>query len=135
MSLTSPWRGRSALVGAACVLLALAGCSNGSNGYGTAPAPTSAASTASSAVPGAVRIVIENFTFSPADLQVRPGAKVTVVNRDSASHTVTATGDKPFDTGTISGGATATFTAPSTPGSYSYLCTIHPNMKGTLTVT
>ena len=32
-------------------------------------------------------------------------------------------------------GATATFTAPSTPGSYSYLCTIHPTMKGTLTVT
>ncbi|MEV0411172.1 cupredoxin domain-containing protein [Streptomyces sp. NPDC050448] len=136
MSLTSPRRGRTALAGAACLLLALTGCSNDGNGYGTAPASTSAAPTTSpSAVPGAVRIVIENFTFSPADLQVRPGAKITVVNRDSASHTVTATGDKAFDTGTIRAGATATFTAPSTPGSYAYLCTIHPNMKGTLTVT
>ncbi|WP_030587796.1 cupredoxin domain-containing protein [Streptomyces anulatus] len=137
MSLTSPRRGRTALVGVACLLLATASCSNSGNdnGYGTAPTSTSAAPTTSSAVPGAVRIVIENFTFSPADLQVRPGAQVTVVNRDSASHTVTATGDKAFDTGTIRAGATATFTAPSTPGSYSYLCTIHPNMKGTLTVT
>ena len=80
-------------------------------------------------------MVIENVTFSPADLQVRPGMQVTVVNRDSAAHTVTATGDKAFDTGNITGGATVTFTAPPTPGSYSYVCTLHPNMKGTLTVT
>ena len=136
MSVTCPHRGRTALrVGGACVLLALAGCSNGGNGYGTGPTSTSAEPTKTSVIPGEARIVIENFAFSPADLQVRPGEKVTVVNRDSASHTVTATGDKAFDTGTIRAGATATFTAPSTPGSYSYLCTIHPNMKGTLTVT
>ncbi|MFB7171918.1 cupredoxin domain-containing protein [Streptomyces sp. NPDC056254] len=135
MLLTTPRRGRTALATGACALLALTGCSNGGNGDGTAPASTSAAPTGSSAVPGAMRIVIENFTFSPADFQVRPGDKITVVNRDSASHTLTATGDKAFDTGTIGAGATATFTAPSTPGSYSYLCTIHPNMKGTLTVT
>ncbi|MCF4135957.1 cupredoxin domain-containing protein [Streptomyces sp. Tue 6430] len=113
-------------------LLFLAGCSNGGNG--TAPA-TSPSSTATGDGPAAARIVIENFTFSPADLQVRPGAKITVVNRDSAAHTVTATGDKTtFDTGNVAGGATVTFTAPSTTGSYSYICAIHPNMKGTLTV-
>ncbi|MFE1788719.1 cupredoxin family copper-binding protein [Streptomyces sp. NPDC059525] len=132
MALASPRRGRTALAGTACLLLALAGCSNGGNG--TTPASTSAAATATSVVPGEARIVIENFTFSPADLQVRPGEKVTVVNRDSAPHTVTATGGQTFDTGTISAGATATFTAPSAPGAYPYLCTIHPNMKGTLTV-
>lgn len=131
MSPPAPRRSRTGLAVATCLLLALTGCSNGSNGTGS----TSAAPTGSSAVPGAARIVIENFTFSPTDLQVRRGAKVTVVNRDSAPHTVTATGDKTFDTGTIRAGATATFTAPSTPGSYAYLCTIHPNMKGTLTVT
>ncbi|TLS41219.1 hypothetical protein FE633_37655 [Streptomyces montanus] len=59
---------------------------------------------------------------------------MTVVNRDSAPHTVTATGDKMFDTGSIAGDSTATFTAPSASGSYSYICTIHPNMEGTLTV-
>ncbi|MBW5480477.1 cupredoxin domain-containing protein [Streptomyces bambusae] len=137
MSLTSSRRARTALVGAACCLLALTGCSNGgdTNASGTTPAATATVPAASSAVPGEVRIVIDNFTFSPADLKVSPGAKVTVVNQDSAPHTVTATGDKAFDTGTIAAGATGTFTAPSTPGSYAYLCTIHPSMKGTLTVT
>ncbi|MFD9288389.1 cupredoxin domain-containing protein [Streptomyces sp. NPDC060030] len=133
MSLTHPHRGRASLaVGGVFALLALAGCSNGGNG--TAPA-TSPSSAAPSDGPGTARIVIENFTFSPADLQVRPGAKITVVNRDSSPHTVTATGDKTtFDTGNITGGATVAFTAPSTTGGYSYICTIHPNMKGTLTV-
>ncbi|MEU1925088.1 cupredoxin domain-containing protein [Streptomyces albogriseolus] len=113
-------------------LLSLVGCSDGGNGTAPAASPSSAATTAG---PASARIVIENFTFSPADLQVRPGAKITVVNRDSVPHTVTATGDKTtFDTGNITGGATVTFTVPSTTGSYSYICTIHPNMKGTLTV-
>ena len=133
MSLTHPQRGRAALtVGGVFALLTLAGCSDGGNGTAPATRPTSAAPSDS---PAAARIVIENFTFSPADLQVRPGAKITVVNRDSSPHTVTATGDKTtFDTGNITGRATVTFTAPSTTGSYSYICTIHPNMKGTLTV-
>ncbi|MGW3151511.1 cupredoxin domain-containing protein [Streptomyces sp. NPDC001177] len=119
-------------LGTACTLLALVSCSNGGNGKG--PATTSAPSAATSAGPAAARIMIESFAFSPANLHVRPGTKITVVNRDSASHTVTATGDKTFDTGSIAGDATATFTAPSAPGSYSYICTFHPNMKGTLTV-
>ncbi|MFE9438539.1 cupredoxin family copper-binding protein [Streptomyces sp. NPDC006602] len=133
MSLSRLRRGRTALaIGGACTLLGLVNCSKGGNG--TAPATTSAPPAATSASAAAARIVIENFTFNPANLQVRPGTKIMVVNRDSAAHTVTATGDKTFDTGSIASGATATFTAPSTSGSYSYICTIHPNMEGTLTV-
>jgi plastocyanin len=132
MSLTSWHRGRTALaIGSACALLTLVGCSND----GSTGPTTSASSSATSESPGGARIVIENFTFSPANLQVHPGAKVTVVNRDSAAHTVTATDGKGFDTGNITGDATVTFTAPSSPGSYAYHCTIHPNMKGTLKVT
>ncbi|MGW4202163.1 cupredoxin domain-containing protein [Streptomyces sp. NPDC004726] len=79
-------------------------------------------------------IAIEDFTLAPANLEVSPGTEVTVTDRDSVTHTVTATGSKPFDTGDITAGSTATFTAPSTAGSYPYTCTIHPFMKGTLTV-
>jgi plastocyanin len=133
MTFTPLHRGRTAVaLGGACTLLALVSCSNGGNGNG--PATTSSPPAATSAGPSAARIVIENFAFTPANLRVRPGTKITVVNRDSAPHTVTATGDKTFDTGSIAGDATTTFTAPSTSGSYSYICTIHPNMKGTLTV-
>lgn len=46
---------------------------------------------------------------------------------------MTATEGKAFDTDSIDDGATATFTAPSTPGSYSFICAIRP-MTGTLTV-
>lgn len=118
--------------GGASALLALVSCSNDGNGNG--PATTSAPRVETCAGPAAARIVIENFAFSPADLRVGPGTKITGVNRDSDPHTVTATGDRTVDIGSIAGDTNATFTAPSASGSYSYICTIHPNMKGTLTV-
>lgn len=93
-----------------------------------------ASSSAATAPAGATRITIKNFMFGPAALTVHPGAKVTVVNQDSTAHTVTATGDKEFDTGTIAPGRTATFTAPAKPGTYGYICSIHQFMTGTLTV-
>ncbi|MEU3919752.1 cupredoxin domain-containing protein [Streptomyces sp. NPDC029004] len=138
MSLTYPDRVHTALrVGGACVLLALAGCSSNGDGNGnetTAPATTSASSAPSTSNVGAAHISIKNFTFIPATLQVRPGTKVIVENDDSVTHTLTATGDQAFNTGSIDPGETATFVAPSASGSYPYICTIHPNMKGTLTV-
>jgi plastocyanin len=48
--------------------------------------------------------------------------------------TLTAIGAKAFDTGDVSPGRTVTFTAPSKPGSYSYICDIHQYMAGTLIV-
>lgn len=130
-------------LGASLVLLtALAGCSGGGGGSSSSSSTPSASKTASSpssspspSKGGRATITISDFTFKPSKLTVAPGAKVTVVNEDSATHTVTATDkDKSFDTGDIAGGEKATFTAPSTAGSYSYECTIHPFMKATLIV-
>ncbi|MFJ2270865.1 cupredoxin domain-containing protein [Streptomyces sp. NPDC087849] len=45
-----------------------------------------------------------------------------------------ATNGKTFDTGNTAPGKTAAFTAPAKPGTYPYICTIHPYMKGSLTV-
>ncbi len=56
-----------------------------------------------------------------------------MTNKDSVAHTVTAN-DKKFNTGDIAAGKTVTFTAPSSPGSYPYICTIHQYMTGMLTV-
>jgi plastocyanin len=78
-------------------------------------------------------IVIKNFSFAPMDLTVAPGTKVTVKNEDAATHTLSAS-KKQFDTGDITQGATRTFTAPATPGTYTYICNIHQYMQGTLTV-
>ncbi|EGX61087.1 blue (type 1) copper domain-containing protein [Streptomyces zinciresistens K42] len=77
---------------------------------------------------------MENFAFRPADPEARPGQQITVVNKDSAAHTVTATDGDAFDTGSISGGDSGTFTAPSEAGRYAFVCTFHPNMTGTLIV-
>ncbi|MGW7170048.1 cupredoxin domain-containing protein [Streptomyces sp. NPDC054884] len=83
---------------------------------------------------GALRITMEDFVFSPADPEVRPGEKITVVNKDSAVHTVTATAGDAFDTGNIAGGESGTFTAPAEADEYAFVCTLHPDMKGTLIV-
>ena len=79
-------------------------------------------------------IRISNFAFSPSTLTVSPGATVTVTNKDSTTHTVTSSKSGQFNTGDVSGGGTATFTAPSAPGSYSFICIFHSSMKGTLVV-
>jgi plastocyanin len=70
-------------------------------------------------------IVIANFEFAPETLQVRVGDTVTVDNKDSTEHTVTAT-DKSFDTGTVGTGKT-TFTVTKA-GRFEYVCEIHPFM-------
>ncbi|HEX4100187.1 MAG TPA: cupredoxin domain-containing protein [Pseudonocardiaceae bacterium] len=109
------------------VLGLVLGCGGGAGspaggGGGPATAPSSPST-----------IVMKNFTFMPTPLTVAPGTKITVINQDQAPHTVTAD-DKSFDSGTISGGQRGEFTAPTKPGSYPYICTIHQYMKGTLIV-
>jgi plastocyanin len=69
-------------------------------------------------------VVIGNFAFGPVSLVAAPGKKITVINQDRASHTLTAR-DKSFDTGTIAGGQRGEITAPSSPGTYPYLCSIY----------
>jgi plastocyanin len=91
---------------------------------------SAAGSTASS---GGSSITISNFMFNPMSLRVSPGATVKVTNKDSATHTLTATGGQ-FNTGNITQNQTKTFKAPSKPGTYHYICNIHQYMMGTITV-
>ncbi|OLE23256.1 MAG: hypothetical protein AUG49_16610 [Catenulispora sp. 13_1_20CM_3_70_7] len=65
---------------------------------------------------------------------MKPGAMVTVVNQDPVAHTVTAESGSGFDSGTINGNASGMFTAPTTPGTYRYICIFHSQMHGVLTV-
>lgn len=75
---------------------------------------------------------IEGFAFSPANITITPGDKVTFTNSDGAPHTATADNGS-FDTGRLNRGQSASLTF-STAGTYTYFCAIHPNMKGTITV-
>jgi plastocyanin len=105
--------------------LLLAACSGGGSGSGSASGSGAAKSTNS--------ITISNFMFSPMSVSVAPGSTVSVTNKDSVAHTLTATGGQ-FNTGDINGSQTKTFTAPSKAGTYSYICNIHQYMKGTIIV-
>ena len=71
--------------------------------------------------------------FSPMSVSVAPGSTVSVMNTDSVTHTLTATGGE-FNTGDINGGQTKTFKAPSKAGTYNYICNIHQYMMGTIVV-
>ncbi|MBS2962298.1 cupredoxin domain-containing protein [Actinocrinis puniceicyclus] len=136
----------SRILGAAATVLALAGaaaCSSSSGSGGAAAStPSAAASSSMSGMPAgggsapasaADTITIADFAFS-GPLTAAPGAQVTVTNKDSVMHTVTADSAGGFDASVPAGG-TVTFTAPTAPGSYAYHCAIHPSMKhGTLIV-
>ncbi|MGW2402696.1 cupredoxin domain-containing protein [Kitasatospora sp. NPDC001664] len=131
----SPSRALTAAAATALLMLAV-GCSGSTGPAAPATAPATGAPGAGSGTDNptsAVNITIKDFAFAPADLTVAPGTRITVTNQDNTPHTVTAT-TKAFDTDRIDGGKSTTFTAPTTPGSYPYICGIHPGMTGTLTV-
>lgn len=78
-------------------------------------------------------IDIAEFAFGNP-ITVSGGTAINVTNRDGVAHTLTAT-DGGFDTGSIGGNGTAGLVAPTAPGTYSFFCSIHPSMQGSLTVT
>jgi plastocyanin len=80
------------------------------------------------------KVAVGDFFFKPPEVSVAPGGKVTFANGGKVAHTATFD-DAPLDTGNIAAGASATLTAPSKAGSYSYRCAIHPGkMRGVLVV-
>lgn len=90
------------------------------------------AGSGSSAASGSTTVNIKNYKFMPDKLTVKAGSTITVHNEDSTAHTFTAD-NKAFDTGNIPANGTKTVTV-SKPGTYPFMCTIHPFMTGTLTV-
>jgi plastocyanin len=137
---TMGWKRPVLLLAAGCALGAgaLTGCDSSSAASTAATSTSSSATSApSSSTAGgmpatATTIMIENFTYkTPAS--VGPGATVRVMNMDGQAHTVTADTGNAFSV-TVPAGKTATFTAPSSAGSYAFHCEYHANMHGTLVV-
>lgn len=135
--------------------LAIAGCGGGDDDSGSAVTGESTATTetaegtttsesefgddsgGNAAAPSgdAVRsaeVEIEDFAYSPDPVTIEEGGKVTWKNRDSAPHTATAE-DGSFDTGTIEEDKLKSETFKE-PGTYTYICSIHPQMHGTVEV-
>jgi plastocyanin len=87
-------------------------------------------------------IDISGYTFSPSELTVDPGTVITVTNSDSIPHTLTsesadddftpgAVNGVSFDTGTLGGHASTTFTIPGDAPSGTvipFYCAFHTSM-------
>jgi plastocyanin len=82
---------------------------------------------------GGATVSIVDFAFQPGSVEVAAGGTVTWTNTGQAPHTVTAD-DGSFDSGQLAPGASFSQTF-NTAGTFTYHCSIHPQMTGTVTVT
>jgi plastocyanin len=109
--------GAVGLVGLVAAVIPAIGANTGANVAATAHTAT---------------IQIDNFTFTPGDLTVTAGTVVTWKNADDSPHRIADLN------GGYASGALDTEDSYShtfaTPGVYKYICSIHPYMKGEITV-
>ncbi|MEX2183052.1 MAG: cupredoxin domain-containing protein [Chloroflexota bacterium] len=83
--------------------------------------------------PATVSVDAIDFTYGPESITIEVGDRVTWTNRGDAPHTATSEEDS-FDSGILMSGEAFTHRF-DTPGVFSYLCTLHPEMRGSVVVT
>lgn len=108
------------LLSAIMLAAVLTGCSL----YSSTPAPSTAP------VKGNF-VTISNFSFNPDVLEVSANDTVTWRNNDSVTHKIVSS--NLFESGNLNQGNEFSFTF-TTPGTYDYICSIHPSMKGKIIV-
>jgi len=86
--------------------------------------------TAVAAASGSVTIV--DFNFSPGTITINVGDTVTWSNDGPTPHSATSSNGA-FDTGIFPAGQSRSHTF-NEAGTFSYICTPHPNMRGTVVV-
>ena len=119
--------------GIACAFVAIVVVALGVSAYGAfTGSDTSSTSASSSLEHGTITVQMKGLAFPDGIRTVAVGTKVVWTNHDGATHTVTAT-DKSFDSGRKDQGQTYEHIFGSI-GKYDYICSIHPFMKGTITV-
>ena len=79
------------------------------------------------------QIVIKDFHFDPQVLSVRSGEKITWINRDEEPHTVVSVEKQFKKSSALDTDQEFTITAGA-PGTYTYYCSVHPRMTGTIVV-
>jgi plastocyanin len=132
-------------------LLALAvvaaGCGGGDdgngdsgNGGGNAPAAEEPAAPSadhdregSGGTGPGTQVSMKDIKFNPGTVTIKAGGKVTWTNDDSVGHDVTADDFESGSPGGIQGGSTFSHTFKKA-GTYDYVCSVHPGMKGTVKV-
>lgn len=106
------------------------GNSSGMNGYGSGSnqSPSSVAPVTGDSV------VIQNFAYQPANLQVKVGTTVTWTNQDTAPHSVTFRDSSLTSSRLLQKGDVYRYTFTKA-GTFTYYCQVHPYMTAQVVVT
>ena len=114
------------IIGAAGMAACGDGDNNESDAYGERDPVNIAGNT--------VTVELTNLQFAPKGIKIRPGTRVTWVNKDAALHNVRQIESVFLSQDQMPKGDTFNFTF-DTPGVYRYQCTLHhPNMNGVVIV-
>jgi plastocyanin len=117
-------------------LLALAAVLAACSGASAAPETTSQPPAGGTG--DAVAVVAKDIAFVTPDITVKAGAPVSIAfdNKDGAPHNIAisdAKGQTVFK-GDIVSNTQVTYNVPAlAAGRYTFICEVHPNMKGTIT--
>jgi plastocyanin len=101
-------------------------------GIGLVLSGTSPSALPESAKPATHTIAIESLEYLPKTITVHVGDSLVWINKDPFPHTATSKAGK-FDSRSIEAGKSWKHTVRS-KGEFSYVCTLHPTMKGTVQV-
>jgi plastocyanin len=123
----------------ACVALVAVGCggdddSGGGGGGGTYGGGGGGGDDSSGGGGGgSASVAMKGIAFKPASVTINKGDTVTWTNGDQVGHDVTADDFNSGDPGGIGNGESYKYTF-KTAGTFDYVCTVHPGMKGTVIV-
>lgn len=79
-------------------------------------------------------VTISHYSFQPGALTVTKGSTVTWINKDDDVHTIKSTdGPEAFSSPALDNGNRFGFTFHRA-GTYHYVCSVHPYMRGTIVV-
>jgi plastocyanin len=79
------------------------------------------------------KIEIKDFAFNPQTITVKSGDKITWINRDEEPHTIVSVEKQFKKSSALDTDQEFTITAGA-PGTYTYYCSVHPKMTGTIVV-
>jgi plastocyanin len=82
---------------------------------------------------GQNKIEIKDFAFSPQTITVKSGDKITWINRDEEPHTIVSVEKQFKKSSALDTDQEFSITA-GVPGTYTYYCSVHPKMTGTIVV-
>lgn len=127
-----------AALGVAIVVAACGGDSETPDASGAATTAPGATAKGGVCEPGSgstVTVEIPEFTFDPTPVKVDRCDSVVWKNTHNQAHTSSGDGAMKWSTGSIAPGSAAPEAIQfSDPGTFTYICALHPFMKGEVTV-